>query len=375
MRRLIGLGICAWIVLTALSAPLGPPSARADEDVAAFLLQQAKKAVSVRKYDEAVVKLRRAREEDPKLLEAAYLLGQVFEKMKKPADALGAYRAFRDGCRAQGDALDKKLARLLKRAEKRIATLGKGEKELEKLQAAFGAKLVGFATRLQRDDEDIAVDALERLLSVEPQHEAANRLLGELKGTSTDDGTIDPKASPIPGIERWDDLLARRAIPPGNNTSYKRKVLTIDNEGNTIFWTDPAKLAPEEFVYDMEFRFTKEHANGYLLGFAFAQDETVARRGGHEFVMAFAQKSLVTIVHASGGKNIDVGEAARKSSRLGTWHRLTVAIQGRKVRVFLDGKQVLNASVAGRKELSGRLGLFHQRCAAEIRMLRVGTKR
>ncbi len=356
----------------------GGPSARADEEVAQFLLTQAKKAISVRKFKEAAAKLERARNEDPALLEASYLLGQVFEKMKEPGKALGAYRTFRDGCRAAGAGLDKKVARLLARAEKRIATLGKGEAELAKLQKAFGNTVVGFATRYQEEDTDIAVDALQRVVEVAPEHAAARKLLGELTGAedlTTDAGDIDPKAVPIAGIKVWADLLGSRAIPAGKSTSYKRKVLTVDGEGGTIFWTDPKKRAPETFVYEMELRFTKVHANGYLLGFAFGVDEEAERKGGTECVMAFAQRTLVTISHASGGKNLDVGQTAIKASKLGTWMRLTMAVEGRKVRMFLDGKQVLNASVAGRKELSGPIGVFHQRCTAEIRMLRLGTKK
>ena len=366
-------GVCfiALILLAGLSdaAPAG-----ADEEVARFLLGQAKKALSTRKFDEAVTKLERAREEDPDLLEAAYVLGQVYEKKKEPAKALGAYRAFRDGCRIKGAELDVKLARLLKRASKRIAVLGKGEVALEKLQRAFCGNLLKFATRQQKEDPDIAVDALRRVLAVAPEHAAARTLLDELVGAddaTTSDGGVDPRTVPIRGIKVWDDLLVHRAIPAGKRTSYKGKVLTIDNQGGTIYWTDPYKRAPETFVYEMEFRFVKDHANGYLLGLAFGLDR---ESGGEDFVMAFAQRSQATIVHASNGKQIDIAETATKPNGYGVWKRFTVAVEGRKVRVRLDGKQILNASVPGRKQLSGPIGIFHQRCAAEIRMLRLGTK-
>lgn len=125
MRRRLGL-----VIISVLLCLAAGHHARADEEVAKFLLEQAKKSISLRRYDEAVTKLERARTEDPALLEASYLLGQVFEKMKQPGKALGAYRTFRDACAKKGAALDKKIARLLARAEKRIATLGKGEREL-----------------------------------------------------------------------------------------------------------------------------------------------------------------------------------------------------------------------------------------------------
>ncbi len=368
MTRIGGTVALVLLVLGAMDLR----SVQADDEVARFLLAQAKKAISARKFDEAVVKLERALEEDATILEAAYILGQVHEKKKEPGKALGAYRRFRDGCVAQGDALDKKLARLLKRAEKRIAVLGKGEKELEALQTRFGDRVLRLARHLRETDPDLAVDALRRLVAIAPQDAAAKQLLGELTGegsTSADGGP-----SPIPGITAWDDLLGERAIPPGKDIQYRRSLLTIDQPGGTIFWTDPTKRAPETYVLDLEYRFLEEHAVGYLVGFAFAQDEAVARSGGQEFVLAMAQKSSVALAQASGGRNIDLADQAVSAKPIATWRRLTVAVEGRKVRVYLDGDPVLNSTIPGRKDLQGPIGIFHQRCAVEIRTLRLGTK-
>lgn len=369
MTRRIGRTVA--LVLLVLGV-LGPRPADADEEVARFLLDQAKRAISARKFDEAVVKLERALEEDATLLEAAYVLGQVHEKKKEKGLALGAYRRFRDGCVAEGDALDKKLARLLSRAEKRIAVLGKGEKELLTLQASFGERILRLARRLQASDPDLAIDALRRLVAVAPGNAAAKQLLGDLTGEGGP--SADGGPSPIPGITAWDDLLGERAIPPGKDIQYKRKLLTIDQQGGTIFWTDPTKRAPETYVLDLEFRFLREYAVGYLVGFAFAQDEDVARSGGQEFVLAMAQKSSVVLAQASGGRNIDLAEHAVSAKPLETWRRLTVAVEGRKVRVYLDGEKELNATIPGRRDLKGPIGIFHQRSAVEIRTLRLGTK-
>ena len=350
-----------------------PGGAGADPEVAKFLLTEAKKAISVRAYADAVVKLRRVQEEDPKQIEALYLLGKVFEKQKEPGQALGAYRAYRDACRALGDDLDRSDARLLSLALRRIGVLGKGEAELDKLQATFAKEVVAFARLNQQRDPDIALDALRRLLEVKPDEGEAKELLAKLGGTADVEAAgMDPQHVPIPGITHWVDLLADRSIPPGGKTSYERKVLTFDEEGGSIFWTDPALHAPDVYVYDMEFRFLKEYAHGYLLGPAFAQDEQAA--SGTEVVMAFAQKSLVTLNHASGGKNIELAQTAVSALGMDTWHRLTVAVEGRKVYVYFDGKRVLSSSVPGRKSLAGTVGIFHQRCAAEVRTLRLGTK-
>lgn len=367
LRRFVLVGL-----LLALGGGL---PALADEGVAGFLIAEAKKAISKRNYGEAVVKLERALEEEPSLLEAAYLLGQVFEKKKEPSRALGAYRTFRDGCLERGSELDKKLARLLPRAEKRIALLGKGELELAKLQTAFAEELIRFARKVQEEDPDLAVDALRRLLSVAPESDAARRLLedltGEDAGSPTDD--TDPTGGAIRGITSWDDLLERRAIPPGTDIQYHRGVLTVDRRGGTIFWTDPFVRAPDTFVYEVEFRFLEEYSNGYLLGLAFALDEEAAGGGANDLVLAMGLKSTLTLAQSSGGRNIDVGESAIPSVPLGTWRTLAVAVQGRKVRVFLDGKQRINSSVPGRRALSGPIGIFHQRSKVEIRRLRLGT--
>lgn len=368
VRHVVGIGL-----LLALGGGL---LAIADEGVAEFLIGEAKRAISKRKYDEAVVKLERAREEAPLLLEASYLLGQVFEKKKEPGRALAAYRVFRDGCLEQGDCLDKKLARLLPRAQKRIAVLGKGEKELEKLQTSFAAKVVRFARRVQEEDPDLAVDALRRLVAVAPECNVARSLLEELTGEDAGSPTqeIDSTGGAIRGITSWDDLLERQAIPPGKELTYDRGVMTIDKQGGTIFWTHPFVRAPDAFVYEVEFRFLEDYAPGYLLGLAFALDEGSGGGGADDVVLAMALQTTVTLAQSSDGRNMDVGEAAIPAVRSGTWRTLAVAVEGRKVRVFLDGKQWIKSSIPGRRSLSGPLGLFHQRSKVEIRRMRLGTK-
>lgn len=366
------IGRCGWAL--ALVVLCGNTAATGDEEVAKFLFGQAKRAFAVRKYDEAVTKLQRVQVEDPELLEATFLLGQVFEKMKDPGKALGAYRQFRDACTAQGEALDKKTGRLLKRAAKRIGVLGKGEKEFDKLQDEFGKLLVAFAKRTSDTDADIAREALERGLSVHPTHVAMQEWLRKLGGDAGTGGDSAPGTSPIRGIEKWDDLLARRAIPAGSSTDYEDKILTFDNEGGTVYWTGDGTSTPETLVYEIEFRFVKEYAPGHLLGLVFAKNDALSRDTGSEWIMAFAQKSLVKVVHASGKKNIEIADAATKPFHTGKWHTLTVAVEGRKVRVLLNGKQIVNSSIPGRKSLEGEIGIFHQRCVAEVRALRLGTK-
>ncbi len=380
-----GLRAARWVagLAAALAAALaaGPRGARADPEVARFLLAEAKKAIALREHDEAVARLERARTEDPGLVEAAYLLGQVHEKRKDPGQALAAYRAFRDACREQERAgtLDKRAAAWLKKAEARIAALGRGERELEALASAFGDRVLARLRQWKESEPDLALLALEQFLRAEPGHAGAERLRGEL----TDGGdlalpaaALDPRDVPLRGLERWDDILRRRGIPSGDEVSYQRGALHIEDDGGSLFWTSPRTQGPETFFYETDFRVTKELGAGWLVGLAFARDpDAEARSGASEFVAAFALKRKVVLMRAAGGRHVDVAEAAIDPIVPSTWHRLAVAVKDRKVRVFFEGRQVLNSSIPGRDGLAGEVGLFHQRCVADLRLLRLGTER
>lgn len=364
---------CALLVALVPLVPSGPRGvADADEEVAEFLISQAKKAIAKRDFQEAIEKLQRAREEAPDLPEPSYLLGTVYDKTKDDAGALAAYRAFRDACARVGDDLDSKTKRWLKKAERRLEKLAKGDRELERRTKDFTRDLLALAERWREKDPDLAAETARRVLAVHPRHEAAEALLkalGEGGAPSADAGP----PSPVPGITSWHDLLRKEDIPSDNDEkTYADGVLTLNQKEGSIFWTDPAIVGTGTYVYDMEFRFLERYRPGYLVGLAFARDDAADRAGRMECVMAFAQRSSVKLLQASGGKNLDIGDAGMRGQPLGTWQRLTVAVEDRKVRVWLDGKRLLTSTVPGRKSLDGALGLFHQRCKCEIRMLRLG---
>lgn len=362
----LGLLVLAWLVTA--------PCARADEDVAEFLIGQAKKAIAKRDYDEAIEKLERARAEAPDLPEPAYLLGTVYDKRKDEAGALASYRAFREACLRLGDKLDSKSKRLLRKAERRIEKLAKGDAELEKATTSFVRSLLRLAEGWREKDPDLAADAARRVLAILPGHEDAEKLLASLESPVKDVATTKGPPSPVPGVTSWRDMLAARDIPADDDEKrYKDGVLVLDQEGGSIFWTDGPTRGTGTYVYDMEFRFLEDHKPGYLLGLVFAKDEEADRNGTLACVMAFAQRSALKLVQADGGKNVDVGESAVRSRDHGTWQRLTVAVKDRKVRIWLNGKRLISSTIPGRKSLDGPLGLFHQRCRCEIRMLRLGS--
>lgn len=344
--------------------------AHADAAVAQVLIDQGRKASDARDYATAIHRLGRAREEDPALIEAAYLLGTVYEKTKEPGKALSAYRDFRDAAAEQVRAgtLDKRLPPLVKKAEERIAVLGKGEAELDTLQAGFAQKVLELARRLQKEDPDLARHALERLLEVVPGQPEAKALLDALGGTTA---AKPSEEAPIPGITRWTDLLVTKAIPASDVVVYEGGQMTIEQAGGSVFWTGSALQAEEPAVYEIEFRCTQELAPGWLVGLAVGR----GAEGGPKadtFVNVFAQSTKVIAVQVTNGRPVDLGTTVVPPLGNG-WHRLAVGLEQGKVRIFLDGKRLSSTSVPGRDSLEGAVGLVHQRCRAEVRTLRLGS--
>ncbi len=362
--------VARWALLWFAAA--GPrASSFADPAVAQILIEQGKKAISSGDLDTAVQRLTRATEEDPAALEATFLLGTIHERRKDLAKALAAFRTFRDAATEQRrtDALDKRMLPFLKKAEERIAVLGKGEAELDALQAAFARKVLETARRAQRDDPDLAKYAVSRLLAAIPGHPEARKLEDELGGSTTTDR--DP--APIPGIHRWTDLLATKAIEPTARVSYADGMMALEQTGGSVFWTSSGLRAEEPAAFEIEFRCTQELAAGWVVGLSFGRGSAA---DGHddEFVSVFAQASRVSAVQATDGRQVDLGTTVVPP--LGDrWHRLGVGLEQGKVRVFLDGKKLSSTSVPGRDRLDGEVGVFHQRCHADVRVLRLGSAR
>lgn len=374
-RAVVLVALALGVFSAGLASPL-----QADPEVAEFLLGEGKKAVSHRDYAKAIQRFTRALEEDPELLEAAYLLGTTHEKAGEPGAALAAFRAFRDGClaRQKDGELDRKHKSWLRRAESRIKVLGKGEAELDKLRAAFEKRILAFARKNETDDPDIAAHALRQLLSVERENEKAQELLEAIVGRddlTLPGGEVDDEAVPIAGIRIWDDILKRKAHPAGDSVSYRRGLMVLDQQGGSIYWLDGRTKAPGVFVYETEFRVTKDYAAGWAVGLAFANKPgELTKSREDEMVTAFLQKTVAHLVKVVGRRNQDVADATIDPIKMEKWVRLTVAVEGRKVRVFVDGRMVLQSSIPAVTDLSGGVGIFHQRCLAELRLHRLGTK-
>ena len=204
MRRAL-LGSFAIACLLATGARGGDP------DVAAFLVQKARKAFQAKEYGEAEDSYRRALEEHAPFPEAHYGLGETYEKTGRTREALQAYRAC---VREIGDAADPPRAwrSLLKRAERAVSRLQRAYADLTKLNDDFIRRSLAFAKRVETSDPAWARRACEAVLALDADNPVAKALLAKLPQGGAD--APAPPAPPAEGgtpAERWGEPLIRGA--------------------------------------------------------------------------------------------------------------------------------------------------------------------
>jgi tetratricopeptide (TPR) repeat protein len=127
-----------WVISCALALLAADTVVAGDAVVARTLLQNGKKAVTYRKYDEAVTLLRKALVEDPDLAEAAYWIGVALDRSKDDLGALAAYRDFLAILDRKGAAATPEEKKLRGTAQRRVDALAAGEKEFRKLEDMDG---------------------------------------------------------------------------------------------------------------------------------------------------------------------------------------------------------------------------------------------
>ncbi|HEU4396088.1 MAG TPA: hypothetical protein VFS92_11020, partial [Planctomycetota bacterium] len=333
------LALCALVLfsLPAAAAIFGDPA------LAKSLLEDGKKAVNSRKFDEAATLLRKALEEDPDLAEAAYWLGVGREKSKDDAGALAGYREFlaildRKG---GGNAEEKKLRA---QAEKRIDVLAAGEKEFQKLEDRYVDELLAFATAKTGRDNGAASMALERILAVRQGYPAAISLREKIEGRSDAAASTDPDGPPLRHVKKWKDFIAERRLIT-STISYSDGLMIVDVPGGSVATAADPIHPGKEFVCDMEFRVTKARGE-WVAGITFGES-------GGNFLSAFASVSRVVLVEQAGSGQRSLQTALLPEIELNAWHRLVLAVRGPRVEAWFDGKKAFSHEFTDRGELKG----------------------
>ncbi len=353
------------VVATALCAALASAS---DPELAKFLVKQGRTALEKGQADDAIAKFVRAREEDPDTIEASWWIGQASEKKADGAAAIDAYRRYLedyDVKRAAGRTTAEEAA-LAKKAQARLNALATGESEFRLLEDRYVGQLLAFAQGRAAKDPAIAERAVRLALDVAPDSPDARKALDSLAKKAPS----PPEATTFPGIRTWADLIATRAYPDSNRLYPDEGGLVVDLEGakGSIGWTQDVVEPAERFVLEMDVRIVEEKQSGWLVGFAFG-------RQGDDTFAGILQKASVTLTHLlETGEHEDLAEAVVGPIEPATWHRFAVDVEGTKARLWLDGKKVLEHALPGRERIEGGTGHWQQRCKAEYRVMRLGTR-
>jgi tetratricopeptide (TPR) repeat protein len=360
-------------VLAALLALVGSPSAprsdAGDANLAKFLLDAGKKALEKKQYDDALVKLQRAVAEDATLAEAHYWIGVVQEKKNDVKAAVAAYRAFRDACGQLDGAgtLSAAATTLLKKAAARLSTLAAAETELAKLNADFADRAIAYGKTNFLRDPQLAERAAQAILVVQPDHDEARKLLERLGGTAP---PAKPQDALYRGVKEWRDFIKTSFLGRNADWTYEDALLTIDRKGGHFTWPHVAFTSPKSFVFEIEARIMEEYPTKWCLGLAF--DEGV--RHQNCTAVHYSKSEVILWTLEDGNRASDLAKVTIEPLEPETWHRLLVSISGNRVQAYFDGKQVIEHELSEREDLVGGVGLFHQDCRSEIRVLRLGTR-
>ena len=352
---------CALPLLLAAAAFPGDPV------VARNLLENGKKVVNARKFDEANTLLRKALEEDPGLAEAAYWIATARERNRDETGALAAYREFLAILEKKGEAATAEEKKLRAPVEKRIEALAVAEAEFRKLEDRYVADLLAFATARVGKDNGAASLALTRILAVRPDYPAALSLR-ERMGVAPAEGDAPPSDSPpLKDVKTWKDYLAERRFTLSTITYVDRLMIVDTGTERALKVTpqNPIDSGPA-FVYETEYHVTKVHHDEWFVGLTIAEEgaDCLTIYAGPRQIAVSADGPTVSKTHAKA--NLDPEKADG-------WHRLTVVVKGKRLEVWLDGKSVITHEFTDREHLRGLLGIFHQGCRAEHRILRSGA--
>ncbi len=355
-------------------APL--PVSAGDVDSAKLFLETAKGRMRARKYEEALVLLHKAADEDAHLLEVHWLAGQIHEKLKAPSSALVAYRRFLElyAQKAQRGHLEKGETKWKGKVEKRVDVLAAGERALQAWEDEYVADLVALAEKYAVDAPRVSKRALELVLEVRPGDSRAAQLYTKLGGTPPEDCASETLGKTP--FDRWTyasmtDLIAERSFGRAKCITYAgdRMSVVADDSGSLVQPVDHVATAAE-YVYHASFRMTLADSSRWLSGLVFGIDGGGITR----FYAAFLQEHRLVLhrVDQSKGEREDVADQRIAAIRPGIWHDLLVHVKGQKIVVFVDGKKVVNYTAPRTYDLNGGVGIFQQSSESEYRALRIG---
>lgn len=346
-------------------------SARAgDPDLAKFLLQHGQAALSKGEYDDALTKLRKAREEDPKLIEATYVIALVLERKRDLPKAIVEYRTFKLSAEAaeREGALSKRLAKILKKALVRLKALDAGNTALNKVQAAFADRMCVAARAVAARDPSLTHRMLKVARGAAPDHPETRNLLDEMESGFT------PLPSEFDGVHDWLDLIKGKMFGTNEGWTYTDTKIAISALRGSVarppggYESGPRYAITADFGLREIPSLEKTTTAGLLFGLVDGQGfgAMLFHDEGKSDRLALVMVSL----NPPKDRPLEVVD-------IPTWtldktHRVSVLVQGAKVKVYFDNVLAISLKVPGHKDLNGTIGVSLQNTTLDIKQFRVG---
>ena len=351
--------------LLALSLLLGAPAGAVagDSVVAGALLAQGKKALSSRKFEDAVALFHKAWTEDPNLAEAVYWKAQALEKMKNASAALVAYRDFlalveKKKAAGRASAEEEKLRG---QAAKRVESLAVSETEFRNLEAKYVADMLaamrGF---LAKNSPAAALDAAARVLEFAPTNAEALAVKKKLSAPGEQD------TGPFAEVFQWTDILGEKLLPASESVVYGDGTVALDVRNSGKLRPRPGVSFASDFGYDTEFRVTDPYGKDWSVGLTFGDTSEGwfalnLRSSGLGLSLGKPREAVTTLA-----------DVALPGVDVAAWHSLGLVSRGNVVQAWLNGEKKIEVTVTQRNDAAGEVGVQQASCRVEWRRIRAG---
>jgi tetratricopeptide (TPR) repeat protein len=330
-----------------------------DPAVARTLFDGGRKAFRSRKYTEAVSLFQKAWIEDPELLEAIYWKGQAEERMKDKEAALVSYREFLDLLREKKGGPTSEEKRLRSKVRRRVRALAVAENEFDALEERYIDSLARImASRLEKGEPNTALEAAQRILEVDPDHEEALAVRKKL----------EPDVDPYADVSEWTELVKDKRFQ-GSRVSYADGVMTLETTAGGRLRPIPGVRLEGNYGCEVEFRIPTIHDDQWQAGLFFGDD-------GRLFYALLVFGDKVELLHGGpAAAPRTLASVARNFEEPEAWHRLGFVVRQGVVVCWLDGERIITAPADDTRPTNGELGLIQTKSRVEWRVARAGRIR
>jgi len=352
-------------VLILLVLLLGVSGALGDEESARYFSDRGAKALSDKDYEKAEKHFRKALAEHPEFLPAVLGLAETAKAQKKTQEAIG----FLESCLAIAakQKLDEEGEAIRKRALEMLKKLDRARLEYRNLVADYVGKLLKLARRHRKKDPGLTRRCIDRILTLDPDHEEA---LSILKEVGSEAGPVAKKGSRAGEKQVFNGKDIDNWAGVGPMWQVKDGILT-GNAGSLAYRMRNKERIKGDYTLEFEARIVRDTDRVPNLALRYAMLGPEACYALNMYTTGF---ELSTYDDAKKKKKIAGVEyyAFTNDFDRKAWNLYRFEVKGNKVRISVNGRKLFEHEGDGREGcFDGFVGIVVQHCAAEFRRIAV----